>query len=67
VQKHSLTFPIFYSAPDEAGDIQTIFQTAGVPESFLIGKDGVVYRRLSGATSWDSPQFREQILRLIAQ
>ena len=62
-----VTFPIFHSAPDTRDDIQKLYQTTGVPESFLIGKDGVIYRRISGATSWDSPQFRDQILRLLAE
>jgi cytochrome c biogenesis protein CcmG, thiol:disulfide interchange protein DsbE len=62
-----LTFPIFHSPPNSPDDIQKVYQTTGVPESFLIGKDGVIYRRLSGATSWDSPQYREQILRLLAE
>ncbi len=67
VRKHSLTFPILYSEPGSAGSIQQIFQTAGVPESFLIGKDGVIYRRIAGPTEWDSPQYREQILRLLGE
>ena len=62
-----VTFPIFHSAPGSSDDIQLQYQTTGVPESFLIGKDGVIYRRISGATSWDSPQYREQILRLLGE
>lgn len=62
-----LSFPMYHSAPDSPDDIQKVYQTTGVPESFLIGKDGIIYRRLSSATPWDSPQYREQILRLIAE
>ena len=62
-----LTFPILHSPPESADDIQRLYQTTGVPESFLIGRDGVIYRRISGATSWDSPQYREQILRLLGE
>ncbi len=62
-----LTFPILYSAPEGEDNIQRAYRTTGVPESFLIGKDGVIYRRISGATSWDSPQYREQILRLLGE
>lgn len=67
VQKHGLTFPILYSEPETPGDIQRIFQTAGVPESFLIGKDGIIYRRIAGPTEWDSPGYRDQIQRLIEE
>src|SRR5262245_28694994 len=66
-RKLGVTFPLLHSPPDSPDDIQKLYQTTGVPESFLIGKDGVIYRRISGATSWDSPQYREQILRLIGE
>ena len=49
-----LTFPLLHSAPDDPENIQRSYQTTGVPESFLIGRDGVIYRRISGATTWDS-------------
>jgi peroxiredoxin len=62
-----LTFPILHSPPGSPDDIQRQYRTTGVPESFLIGKDGVIYRRISGATTWDSPQYREQILRLLEE
>ena len=62
-----LSFPILYSPPGTPESIQEIFQTAGIPESFLIGKDAVIYRRLAGPTVWDSPQYREQILRLLGE
>jgi hypothetical protein len=62
-----LTFPILHSAPDDPKNIQRTYQTTGVPESFLIGTDGVIYRRISGATTWDSPQYRDQIIRLLGE
>ena len=47
----SLTFPILL---DPSGDIQRVYQTSGVPESFLIGRDGVIYKKVAGSTAWDS-------------
>jgi cytochrome c biogenesis protein CcmG, thiol:disulfide interchange protein DsbE len=58
----SLTFPILHDPP---GLIQRIYQTTGVPESFLIGRDGRIYRKVSGATEWDRPQYVEFIQRLL--
>ncbi len=29
-------------------------QTTGVPETFLIGKDGVIYKKVAGGTHWDA-------------
>ncbi len=46
-----LTFPILLNP---SGDIQRIYRTTGVPESFLIGRDGVIYKKVAGATNWDS-------------
>ncbi len=62
-----LTFPILHSAPNAPKNIQRIYQTTGVPESFLIGTDGVIYRRISGPTTWDSSQYRDQIIRLLGE
>jgi len=59
-----LTFPILH---DPGGDIQRIYQTVGVPESFIIGTDGVIARKLAGATVWDHPNYRALIHRLLAQ
>ena len=30
------------------------YQTSGIPETFLIGKDGVIRKRVIGAAAWDS-------------
>ncbi len=57
-----LTFPIVHNP---SGDIQRRYQTTGVPESFVIGRDGVIYRKVAGATDWDAPQYVEFIRRLL--
>lgn len=57
-----LTFPIVH---DPRGRIQGTYQTTGVPESFLIGRDGVIYLKFAGPTEWDAPQYVEQIRRLL--
>ena len=57
-----LTFPVFH---DPAGRIQDLYQTLGVPESFVIGRDGVIYKKVAGETVWDAPQYRELIRRLL--
>ncbi|MBW3535683.1 MAG: TlpA family protein disulfide reductase [Gemmatimonadetes bacterium] len=59
-----LTFPILH---DPQGRVEDIYRTTGVPESFIVGRDGVVYRRLAGATVWDAPQYRQMILRLLGE
>jgi thiol-disulfide isomerase/thioredoxin len=58
-----LTFEIAY---DESGKIRDDYQTTGVPETFLIDRQGVVRRRLIGA-SWTVDEQRTLIRELIAE
>lgn len=61
-QEYDLTFTILH---DPSGDIQRVYQTTGVPESFLVDRDGVIVRRVAGATHWDHPTYRDLIQRLL--
>jgi peroxiredoxin len=61
-EEFGLTFTILH---DPAGRIQQIYQTTGVPESFLIGRDGVIHRRVAGAVDWDTPEWDATIARLV--
>jgi len=58
-----LTFDILHNP---SGDIQRTYQTTGVPETFLIGKDGLIYKKVSGGTHWDAPANVELVRRLLA-
>ena len=58
-----LTFTILHNP---SGDIQQLYQTTGVPESFLIGKDGVIVKKVSGPTEWDATENQELVRRLLA-
>src|SRR5438132_1632082 len=40
---------------DKSGGIQHIYQTTGVPESFVIDRDGVIIKKVIGAAEWDGP------------
>ena len=62
-EEYGLTFTILH---DPSGKIQQKYQTTGVPESFLIGRDGIIYRRVAGAARWDADGSREFIERLLA-
>ena len=46
-----LTFDIWH---DPAGDIQRTYRTTGVPESFVIDRNGAIIKKVIGATEWDS-------------
>lgn len=52
VQQRNLTFDILH---DQAGRIERIYQTTGVPESYIINRDGIIVKRVIGAFEWDHP------------
>lgn len=60
--EYGLTFDILR---DPSGRIGETYQTTGLPETFLIGRDGVIYRKVSGGTLWDAPQYEELVQRLL--
>lgn len=59
-----LTFPILH---DPEGRIERTYQTTGVPETFLIGRDGVIYKKVAGGTEWDAPLNQDLVRRLLAE
>ena len=58
-----LTFPMLH---DPSGGIERLYRTTGVPETFLIGRDGIIYKKVAGGTEWNAPQHKELIQRLLA-
>lgn len=58
-----LTFEMLH---DPSGAIQRSYQTTGVPETFVIGPDGVIRKKLIGAADWNSPANRALIAQLLA-
>jgi cytochrome c biogenesis protein CcmG/thiol:disulfide interchange protein DsbE len=59
-----LTFPIYQ---DRSRAIERIYQTTGVPETFVIDRDGLIQKKLIGAHEWDSPADQDLIRRLLAR
>ena len=59
-----LTFPILH---DPGGRIQRVYQTTGVPETFLIGRDGIIYKKVAGGTEWDLPVNQDLVRRLLSE
>ena len=58
VERVGATFAIGH---DEAGEIQQVFQTVGVPETFLIGSNGKLLWRLIGALAPEGRDVRAAI------
>lgn len=53
VEERSLTFDILH---DRTGRIQDRYQTTGVPESFVIDRDGTIVKKVWGPLEWDAPE-----------
>lgn len=63
VEENGYTFTVWHDPP---GAIQRSYRTTGVPESFVIGRDGVIYKKVAGPTEWDAVEYQELIRRLLA-
>jgi len=61
-QDLGLSFDLLH---DRSTRIQQIYQTTGVPESFLVNREGVIVKRVIGAHDWSSPANRALIERLL--
>jgi cytochrome c biogenesis protein CcmG, thiol:disulfide interchange protein DsbE len=64
VRKYGLTFDILH---DPSGRIQDIYQTTGVPETFVIARDGVIRKKVIGADDWASEGNRSLIAQLLKE
>ncbi len=57
MKKYKLTFPALI---DSMGTVKRIYKTTGVPESYIIDKDGILAKKVIGPLDWSQPD----ILRL---
>lgn len=59
-----LTFDILH---DKSGAIERIYQTTGVPESFLIDRNGTIIRKQIGEHPWNSAANQRIVEELLGQ
>lgn len=57
-----LTFQVLF---DPTGRIERLYGTVGVPESYVIDREGVIVERVIGATDWDHPTRLAMFRRLL--
>lgn len=60
--EQGLSFPILH---DPSGTMRQRYQVSRVPETFIVAKDGLIWRKIAGATEWDLPVNQELIRRLL--
>jgi thiol-disulfide isomerase/thioredoxin len=63
VRELGLTFDVWH---DQPGLTQRLYQTTGVPETFVIDRHGVIVKKAIGAIDWDDPVNEILIRRLLA-
>ena len=51
MKKHKLSFP---ALTDTEGAMKSLYQTTGVPETFIIDKDGTIVEKIIGPRDWAS-------------
>lgn len=64
VESYGLTFDIWH---DPAARVQRDYRTTGIPETFLIDRQGRVVKKVIGATEWDSEANVQLIRRLLEE
>jgi peroxiredoxin len=63
-KEFTLSFEMLH---DPAGTIQGIYRTTGVPETFVIGRDGVIRKKWIGAEDWNSDGNQRLLSSLLAE
>ena len=62
-EERGLSFTVLH---DRTGRIQQVYQTTGMPESFVVDREGVIVKKVIGATEWDHPAQKALFRRLLA-
>ena len=63
-REHGVNFEILLNP---SRTIERIYQTTGVPESFVLNRRGVIVKKVIGAAEWDAAVNRDLFRRLLAQ
>jgi cytochrome c biogenesis protein CcmG/thiol:disulfide interchange protein DsbE len=61
--EYGLTFPI---PRDPEKPVYGAYQASGVPETFLVDREGRVLERFVGPQNWDDPRYAREIRRALA-
>jgi len=67
VKQYGLTFEILHDPKGQEGEVSKLYETTGYPETVIFGRDGIIRKRLIGASNWNSPENRGLVERLLAE
>lgn len=63
MRRYRLTFPVLL---DVKSEVERLYGTTGVPESFIVDKQGRLVEKVVGPRDWSSPQMLALFERLMA-
>ena len=64
VKKLGVTMPILNDQPNEVG---VKYGLTGLPETFIVDKQGILREKFIGPYQWDMPSFQQMLGRYISQ
>lgn len=67
VKEYGLTFEVLHDPLGQEGRVSRDYQTTGYPQTVIVGRDGIIRKKLLGAHNWNSPESRALIERLLAE
>ena len=67
VNQYRLTFEVLHDPKGQEGEVSKLYETTGYPETVIVGRDGIIRKRLIGASNWNSPENRGLVERLLAE
>ena len=67
VKRLGLTFEILHDQGGQVGNVSRLYNADRYPETVIIGRDGIIRKKFSGATDWNSPVNRALIERLLEE
>lgn len=62
VKRKGLTFEVL---SEGTGRIEADYEARGIPATYLIGRDGLIRKRVAGASDWNSPANRALVAQLL--
>jgi thiol-disulfide isomerase/thioredoxin len=62
VARKGLTFEIL---SEGSGKIESDYEARGIPATYLIGRDGLIRKRVAGASDWNTPANRALVAQLL--
>jgi cytochrome c biogenesis protein CcmG, thiol:disulfide interchange protein DsbE len=61
--RYGLSFDVLQEG---TGRVEQMLQAPGIPTTIVVGRDGIIRKKVIGASAWDSPANRALVARLLA-